>query len=443
MRGYPANFRQFSCFVALAMAPLCAVHAADVKSARVWAGPEYTRLVLDVSGPVDYKTRQDGDQLVIDLGRSGLADDYAAPKSQGLLKGLDSNQQGNRLQLVAKVDSSSHYKSFVLQPAANYGYRLVVDVYPGNGVAASSKAVPAPAQDDGDDDAAPPPAPVAIKTTASGKNSLKSTQSGMASTRQAAALLNGERKVVVAVDAGHGGQDPGAHGPGGTLEKNVTLAVARELAAQINKQPGMKAVLTRDSDFFIPLKQRYDIARRNNADLFVSVHADAFVNGDAKGSSVWVLSPRGKTSEAARWLADRENRADLIGGVSLDDKDDSLAAVLLDLQQGYAMQASEAVATNVLKALGGLGPTHRGYVERANFVVLRSPDVPSMLVETGFITNPDEERRLDDPGYRRRLAAAITDGVRRYFVGQPPPGSYFASASEAGGAANAMASAPE
>lgn len=429
MRGYSATIRQLSCLAALAIAPLCAVHAADVKSARVWAGPEYTRLVLDVSGPVDYKARQDGDQLVIDLGRSGLADDFATPKSQGLLKGLDSNRQGNRLQLVAKIDSSSHYKSFVLQPAANYGYRLVVDVYPGNGVVTSSKAAPAPApvQDDSDDDAAPPPAPVAVKATASGKNSLKSTQSGMASTRQAAALLNGERKVVVAVDAGHGGQDPGAHGPGGTLEKNVTLAVARELAAQINKQPGMKAVLTRDSDFFIPLKQRYEIARRNNADLFVSVHADAFINGDAKGSSVWVLSPRGKTSEAARWLADRENRADLIGGVSLDDKDDSLAAVLLDLQQGYAMQASEAVATNVLKALGGLGPTHRGFVERANFVVLRSPDVPSILVETAFISNPDEERKLRDPSHQSHLAEAVMGGVRSYFEATPPPGSWFAA----------------
>jgi len=203
--------------------------------------------------------------------------------------------------------------------------------------------------------------------------------------------------------------------------------VARELAAQINKQPGMKAVLTRDADFFIPLKQRYEIARRNNADLFVSVHADAFVNGDAKGSSVWVLSPRGKTSEAARWLADRENRADLIGGVSLDDKDDSLAAVLLDLQQGYAMQASEAVATNVLKALGGLGPTHRGFVERANFVVLRSPDVPSILVETAFISNPDEERKLRDPSHQAHLAEAVMGGVRSYFEATPPPGSWFAA----------------
>jgi N-acetylmuramoyl-L-alanine amidase len=260
-----------------------------------------------------------------------------------------------------------------------------------------------------------------------GRNSVKSSQSGMASTRQAAALLNGSRKVVVAIDAGHGGKDPGSHGPGGTLEKNVTLAVAKELADQINRQPGMKAVLTRDGDYFIPLAQRYKIARENNADMFVSIHADAYTSSDARGSSVWVLSPRGKTNEAARWLADRENRADLIGGVSLDDKDDSLAAVLLDLQQGYAMQASESIAGNVLKALGSLGPTHRGYVERANFVVLRSPDVPSILVETAFISNPVEERKLRDPTHQSRLAEAVMGGVRNYFEATPPPGSWFAA----------------
>ena len=245
--------------------------------------------------------------------------------------------------------------------------------------------------------------------------------------RQVAEQMGGQRKVVVAVDAGHGGDDPGAHGPGGTLEKNVTLAVARQLAALINKQPGMQAVLTRDGDYFIPLKRRYQIAREKNADMFVSIHADAFKNGDAKGSSVWVLSPRGKTSEAARWLADRENRADLIGGVSLDDKDDSLAAVLLDLQQGYAMQASESIAGNVLKALGHLGPTHRGYVERANFVVLRSPDVPSILVETAFISNPVEERKLRDPTHQAELAQAVMGGVRNYFEATPPPGTWFAA----------------
>ncbi|MFC4762826.1 N-acetylmuramoyl-L-alanine amidase [Dyella koreensis] len=433
MRGHPTRFRSFSYLAVLAMAPLCAANAADVKSARVWAGPEYTRLVLDVSGPLDYKVRQDGTQVVIDLDRSALAGDFAVPGKQGLYKGLESSQQGGRLQLVAKVDASTHYKSFLLKPAADYGYRLVVDVYPGGGSSAASTA----SRNADDDDVAPAAsapapavvaAPVTIKTpVAPTKNSIKSTQSGMASTRQAAALLNGERKVVVAVDAGHGGEDPGAHGPSGTLEKNVTLAVARELAEQINKQPGMKAVLTRSADFFIPLKQRYQIARQNNADLFVSIHADAFVNGDAKGSSVWVLSPRGKTSEAARWLADRENRADLIGGVSLDDKDDSLAAVLLDLQQGYAMQASESVAGNVLKALGNLGPTHRGYVERANFVVLRSPDVPSILVETAFISNPTEERKLRDPAHQSRLAEAVMGGVRNYFESTPPPGTWFAA----------------
>jgi N-acetylmuramoyl-L-alanine amidase len=260
-----------------------------------------------------------------------------------------------------------------------------------------------------------------------GKSTLKPTQSGMSSTRAAAALLNGERKVVIAVDAGHGGDDPGAHGPGGTLEKNVTLAVARQLADQINQQPGMRAVLTRSTDFFIPLAQRYQIARNNSADLFISIHADAFVNGDARGSSVWVLSPRGKTNMAAQWLADGQNRADLIGGVTLDDKNDGLAAVLLDLQQGYSMQASESVAGNVLSALGNLGPTHRGYVERANFVVLRSPDVPSILVETAFISNPDEERKLRDPSHQARLATAVMSGVRGYFEATPPPGSWFAA----------------
>jgi N-acetylmuramoyl-L-alanine amidase len=189
----------------------------------------------------------------------------------------------------------------------------------------------------------------------------------------------------------------------------------------------MHAVLTRDGDYFVPLKKRYEIARRNKADLFVSIHADAYTSADARGSSVWVLSKHGKVSEAARWLADSENRADLIGGVSLDDKDDTLASVLLDLSQGASIEASEAVASRVLKALSALGPTHRGYVERANFVVLRSPDVPSILVETAFITNPKEERKLRDPGHREQLASAILKGVQGYFQDTPPPGTWFAA----------------
>lgn len=439
----------------LALAPLCAARAADVRSARVWAGPEYTRVVLDVSGPVTYKLNQDGDELTVDVNASSLASSFSAPGATGLYKGLSGARQGSNVRLTAKIDPSSSVKSFLLKPQADYGYRLVVDLYPGNGSVAKSapvkSSVPAPAPtDDGDSSTAsapavatpppePIPAPEPVRST--GKSSLKSTQSGMASTRAAAALLNGERKVVIAIDAGHGGDDPGAHGPGGTLEKNVTLAVARQLADQINQQPGMRAVLTRSADFFIPLAQRYQIARNNSADLFVSIHADAFVNGDARGSSVWVLSPRGKTSMAARWLADGQNRADLIGGVTLDDKNDGLAAVLLDLQQGYSMQASESVANNVLKALGNLGPTHRGYVERANFVVLRSPDVPSILVETAFISNPDEERKLRDPSHQARLATAVMGGIRSYFEATPPPGSWFAAqASHRSGVANVATS---
>ncbi|HEX7817014.1 N-acetylmuramoyl-L-alanine amidase [Dyella sp.] len=437
MRGFRAIRRPIISLAVLAGLPFAAVHAADVKSARVWAGSEYTRLVLDLNGPVNYKLNQDNGRIVLDLPGSTVSSGFVVPKGQGLYKSLSSQRQGSRLLLTAVVAGDSKAKSFVLKPTGATGsYRIVVDLYPGkdgDGKAAVADTRPAasPARDDdrGSDDETPiadTPAPVATPSRG-GRNGIKSNQSNMASTRQAAAMLNGSRKVVVAIDAGHGGKDPGSHGPGGTLEKNVTLAVARELAGQINRQPGMKAILTRDGDFFIPLAQRYKIARENNADIFVSIHADAYTSSDARGSSVWVLSPRGKTNEAARWLADRENRADLIGGVSLDDKDDSLAAVLLDLQQGYAMQASEAIAGNVLKALGALGPTHRGYVERANFVVLRSPDVPSILVETAFISNPVEERKLRDPSHQAKLAEAVMGGVRNYFEATPPPGSWFAA----------------
>jgi len=442
----------------LAVVPFCAARAADVKGARVWAGPEYTRVVLDVSGPISYKLKQDGDQVTVDVDDSSIGSGFSSPSAHGLFKGISGAKQGDSVRLTAKVDPNSTAKSFVLKPQADYGYRLVVDLYPSSGKAATATkpAAPKPTVTDtstsgSDDDtqtrtvasapaveptptpaatvsaSAPVPAPMPVPVRSSAKSGLKPTQSGMASTRAAAAMLKGERKVVIAIDAGHGGEDPGAHGPDGTLEKNVTLAVARELAEQINRQPGMKAVLTRSTDFFIPLARRYQIARDNSADLFVSIHADAFMNGDAKGSSVWVLSPRGKTNMAAQWLADGQNRADLIGGVSLDDKNDGLAAVLLDLQQGYSMQASETVAGNVLKALGNLGPTHRGYVERANFVVLRSPDVPSILVETAFISNPAEERKLRDSAHQARLAEAVMTGVKSYFETTPPPGTWFAA----------------
>ncbi len=378
-------------FIALCAAMLIAgpglARAAEIQNLRIWAGPEYTRAVFDVSGPADYKLFElaKPDRIVLDIHASSFGDAFGAPGAKGLLKGIRAGKQGkDDARIVFDLAEGVHPKSFLLAPADKFGYRLVLDLYP-----ATEK-----------------PAPVkSVAEAAPGK----------------------ARNVVVAIDAGHGGDDPGATGSSGTHEKDITLAVARQLKKQIDRTPGMSAVLTRDGDYFVPLEKRYAKARDEKADLFVSIHADAFKSEDARGSSVWVLSPRGATNEASRWLADRENRADLVGGVSLDDKDDTLAAVLLDLSQGATMGASNAVAEQVLTALRKLGPTHRGYVERANFVVLRSPDVPSILVETAFITNPSEEAKLKNPDHREKLASAILDGVNGYFRASPPPGSLFAA----------------
>lgn len=437
MRGYLTRIASLVGAAVLVAAPSAVLHASDVKDARVWAGPDYTRVVFDLSGPAKYKLSQNGDQVVIDLADSRAAGKLAA-SAQGLLRGLGSTAQGDDLRLTASVAPNSQPKSFLLGPAGQSGYRLVLDLYPGSGKSSTAPAQSS-APDEAGDTAVASNRPVSTKSSSApvaDKNdapapvvvnaSSKLTSRKGVTTRQAAVLLNSQRQVIVAVDAGHGGKDQGAHGPNGVLEKDVTLAVARALAAQINRQPGMKAILTRDGDYFIPLKQRYEIARQNQADLFVAVHADSYPGSDAKGASVWVLSPRGKSSVAAQMLADRENSSDLIGGVSLAAENDGLASVLLDMQQGWAVQASETVAQNVLNALSAIGPTHRGYVEHANFVVLRSPDVPSILVETAFISNPTEERKLRDPAHQQQLATAIMDGVKGYFMNSPPPGTWFA-----------------
>ncbi|GLQ52292.1 N-acetylmuramoyl-L-alanine amidase [Dyella flava] len=443
MRGLLTRAICLTVTAILTAASAADLHAADVKDTRVWAGPDYTRVVFDLSGPVKYKLSQQGDQVVLELSDSRAAGSLAS-SAQGLFKGVDSSSQGGSLRLTATMAPNSQAKSFLLGPSGQSGYRLVLDLYPGDGASsltparavaavtasdapsatkassAISRPAPASSSADADDDADANPAPVVVNA-----DSKLTSRKGV-TTRQAAVLLNSMRQVVVAVDAGHGGKDQGAHGPDGTLEKNVTLAVARDLAAQINRQPGMKAILTRNGDYFIPLKERYEIARQNQADLFVAIHADSYTSSDARGSSVWVLSPRGKSSVAAQMLADRENSSDLIGGVSLAAENDSLASVLLDMQQGWAVQASETVAQDVLSALAALGPTHRGYVEHANFVVLRSPDVPSILVETAFISNPDEERKLRDPAHQQELATAMMDGLKSYFTSNPPPGTWFA-----------------
>jgi len=361
--------------------------AGDVQDLRVWAGPEYTRTVLDISHPVDYRvfTLDDPPRVVVDIQDASLDRRLRITDGdKGLLRDVRTGiRQGDDLRVVFDVSGPVRPKSFLLPPAEQYGNRLVLDLYPKN--AASEP----------------------VKTVASVDQ-------------------RGQRDVVVAVDAGHGGEDPGAIGPHGTREKDVVLAVARDLAKKINAVHGMKAVLIRKGDYYIPLVERFQKAREQRADLFVSIHADAFYDHSVRGSSVYVLSKRGATSQAAKWLAARENDADLVGGVKLSDKDELLAKVLLDLSQSATMQASEDVAESVLKGLSAIGPTHKDQVERANFVVLRSPDVPSLLVETAFITNPSEERRLNDPRHRDRLASAILSGVIGYFANNPPPDTLIA-----------------
>jgi N-acetylmuramoyl-L-alanine amidase len=360
----------------------------ELQALRVWDGPEQTRAVFDVSGPVEYKlfALENPDRLVLDLRGASLAKGFASGETRGLLQGVRTGKQGEDLRVVFDLQGKVRPKSFLLPPAEQLGHRLVVDLQP----VETSRSEPV------------------VRTVAQ-------------------AVPADERDLVIAIDAGHGGEDPGAIGPKGTREKNITLAVSKLLAELIEAEPGMRAELIRTGDYFLPLHLRHRKAREAKADLFISIHADAFHKPTAAGASVFVLSQRGASSEAARWLAQRENASDLVGGVSLDDKDNTLAAVLLDLSQSATLKASDDVANNVLAALKRVGKTHKPQVERANFVVLRSPDVPSMLVETAFISNPEEERKLGDPKYRRALAEAILDGVRDYFYSQPPPGTWIAS----------------
>ncbi len=374
-------------FLAFAGLPAMAVSAAELRALQLVQGEAGTRAVLELDGTVDYKvfTLANPDRLVLDLSGSRLAGGFRAPSPNGVVTGVRTGKPAEGdLRVVLDLAEGVKPRSRVEREGGKA--RLVVDLMDGEAVARSA---PARTVED--------------------------------------VIGSGERELVIAIDAGHGGKDPGAIGPSGTYEKNITLAMARELARQIDADPGMSAFLVRDSDVFLPLEQRYRKAREAQADLFISLHADAAHNRAASGASVYVLSLRGASSEAARWLADQENASDLVGGVELDARDKNLAAVLLDLSQNATMRVSDDVAAQVLAALKGVGKAHKPNVERANFVVLRSPDVPSMLVETGFISNPGEETKLKDPKYRERMATAITDGVRGYFSLQAPPGTWYAA----------------
>ena len=309
--------------------------------------------------------------------------------------------------MVVELRKEISPQVFTLKPYAGYGHRLVLDLYPPEPadplLALIEKRTPAEAAAG---DAATP--------QRGGRRSSVSREPVRRPTRPSVARL-----ITVALDPGHGGEDPGAVGRRGSFEKNVTLSIARRLKAKIDSEPGMRAVLTRDGDYFVPLYQRVRKARRVRADLFVSIHADAFIRPDAHGSSVFVLSERGASSAAARWLAKKENDADLVGGVNLANHDGHLARTLIDLSQTAAINDSMKVGAAVLAEIGGINALHKARVEQAGFAVLKAPDIPSILVETAFISNPDEERRLNDRAYQDEMADAILRGIRRHFDQYP------------------------
>ena len=376
----------------LALSALCAQGApVSVKNIRMWPAPDHTRVVFDIDRPVKYAlfTLHDPERVVIDLRDARLVKRVprANPADPLLVRLRAGKRKHNDLRVVLDLKRQVRPRSFLLKPNRKYGHRLVIDIYAKGGGR--------------DEEGARKPArrlePGAI------------------------------RDVVVAIDPGHGGEDPGAITKSGIREKDVVLAISRALARRIDRAPGMKAVLIRSGDYYVGLRRRMEIARSRGADLFVSIHADSFRNPRVSGSSVYILSHRGASSEAARWLAEQENSSDFVGGVSLDDKDSLLASVLLDLSQTATLTASSDLGGRVLKALGRVGKQHKRRVERAGFLVLKSPDIPSILVETGFLTNPSDAKRLSTPRHQRAVAEAIFAGILGFFDRNPSPGTVFAA----------------
>ena len=387
--------------------PPALADAVTVQNLRMWRAPDHTRLVFDLSGPLEHRlfTLADPHRLVIDMDRAKLAGPLAETEADNPLIGAvrTGKPEGDTLRIVIDLKAEIKPRSFVLKPAGNYGHRLVVDLYDAR----------APAEDDGKDNGGKP----------------------VADAPRPAPTPAASHITVIAIDAGHGGEDPGALGRRyRTREKDVTLAVARELARLIDQTPGMKAVLIRDGDYYVGLRSRFQKARKHRADVFVSIHADAVPGRQARGSSVYALSERGASSAMARHLADRENAADLIGGVSLGDKDNVLARVLLDMSHSKTIEHSMLLGDDILGELTRVGHVHQRRVQQAGFAVLKSPDIASVLVETAFISNPDEEKKLRTPAFQRSLAQGILAGVKRFAVRQassaPPPKPVTAESKE-------------
>jgi N-acetylmuramoyl-L-alanine amidase len=388
----------------------------SIESARVWPAREYTRVTLESLKPIsnDQMILKNPDRLVIDLHDIELNDDLKNLSTKILssdpnikqIRVAKFNSQVSRV--VIELRAESKINIFSLKPAGGYKHRLVIDVYP------RVDELMALVQDKEKKDITAPKKEIILSPPSETKKEkalqeAPSSQSNKSPTK----------KIVIAIDAGHGGEDSGARGASGSLEKNITLSIARKLKKEIDNDEQLRAVLTRDDDYFVPLHGRVIKARKLKADIFVSIHADAFTNPDAKGSSVFALSESGATSASARYLANKENESDLIGGVSLDDKDPMLAKTLLDLSQSATINDSVKLGNFVLDQLRDINDLHKSNVEQAGFAVLKSPDIPSILVETAFISNPKEEQILNNDEHQEILAKNILIGIKRYLSSNP------------------------
>jgi N-acetylmuramoyl-L-alanine amidase len=385
--------RAFGAVLALALLGASVAWSVEVKDVRLWRAPDHTRIVFDLSGPVDHTLMvlQNPTRIVLDVANTQLKatlDDLELDETP--VKSIRSGvREGDDLRVVLDMSEVVDPRSFALKANEKAGDRLVLDLY----------------------------------------DKSRPTKTVKRSADQSA----GKRDLIIAIDAGHGGEDPGATGPNRLREKHVVLAIAKELHRLLESEPGFDPTLVRTGDYYISLAGRRDIARKRQADLFVSIHADAFKRKEANGASVYALSTRGATSTAARYLAQRENAADLVGGVSLSDKDDVLAGVLADLSMTSTLDTSLKLGDNVLRQMDRVARLHKKNVEQAGFAVLKSPDIPSILIETGFISNPEEARKLSTKSYQQKMARQIFIGIKEWFVLHPPSGTLLASRKQQGG----------
>jgi N-acetylmuramoyl-L-alanine amidase len=397
-----------------ALEPALAQNATRISASRVWPSQDYTRVTLEAPVMLKYDvlSLKDPDRLVIDLedveGTPALSElaDKVSPNDP-YIKGIRMGRfKPGALRVVLDLKTEVKPQVFLLPPIGEYGHRLVLDLYP---LVAADPLLALL------DRLEKPQAPAESQPPAAAPSVAKPAT-------PAAPRRPADRLIIVAIDAGHGGEDPGARGRGGTYEKHVTLAIARKLKERIDKEKNMRAFLIRDDDYYIPLHMRVAKAQKVRADLLVSIHADAFVRPHARGSSVFALSERGATSAAAGWLAKQENDADMIGGVNLEGKDKYLKMTLADLSLSAQISDSLKLARAVLSELGGINTLHKQDVEQAGFAVLKAPDIPSILVETAFISNPEEERKLRNDAYQKKMAEAVFTGIKRYFAQNPPLG---------------------